>query len=414
MRNFPNERHRNFRRRMLWICLSSLVLVAVTWLWRQTSSAPEQEVKISTVVSLRLGNEKGQISKLHHIPYMNQPGLSFLIGLMPVDVSESGTICLLNGKTAMIFSSDGQLLQQFECLWTREEALREALLSIGNENDIWLVDFPSQSSASRLVKADGSGKALWQIGKAPSGDPFKNLPSLPRPMKYQKRTALGKVYGLYSDKEDNAYLLLGNKEIYVVSNEGKFLRSYDIEKQLGERVRLGFSAFVSSDGTVYCLNTQTQTKEFVVSSLLVDVLTPKTHKKLQFDWNLSDVVSGQDVIIMAAERDNIYFGYVYRLKDGRDLNFSEWNGPMAIGKIDLRKQQVSKVFDVYAHYGKLAEKAIREAKRHRRDNVGSFGAGNFWKVANKDEFYLEFADATHYRIDKISFSPKELQDLDDE
>ena len=221
--------------------------------------------------------------------------------------------------------------------------LRHALLrrlTIGNESNIWLVDNPSQSSASRLVKADGSGKALWQIGKAPSGDRFKNLPSLPRPLKYQKRTALGKVYGLYTDDKENIYLLLSNKEIYVVSKEGKFLRSYDIEKKLGERVKLGFSTFVSSDGTLYCLNTQTQTKEFVVSSLLIDVLTPKVHKKLQFDWNLSDVVSGQYVIIMAADRDNIYFGYVYRLKDGRNPKFSEWNGPMAIGRIDLRKRQI--------------------------------------------------------------------------
>ena len=130
MRNFSNERHHNLKRRMLWICSGSLALVVGIWLWRQTSSAPEQEVKISTVVRLRLGNEKGQISQLLHIPYMNQPGQSFLTGHVPVDISESGNIHLLNGKTVMSFSPTGQLLRQVECPWTREEALWEAQLGI--------------------------------------------------------------------------------------------------------------------------------------------------------------------------------------------------------------------------------------------------------------------------------------------
>ncbi len=73
---------------------------------------------------------------------------------------------------------------------------------------------------------------------------------------------------------------------------------------------------------------------------------------------------------------------------------------MAIAEIGS-DGNVKKIFDLYEHYKDEISQAKRRADK-RREKRGPIGLGDIIHVSSNGDLYLEVADDTHYRIDKIS------------
>jgi hypothetical protein len=112
----------------------------------------------------------------------------------------------------------------------------------------------------------------------------------------------------------------------------------------------------------------------------------------------------EDFWLMGADgRNNLYFQYMSPGPASRDSRIWE-NGPMALAKVG-NDGKIKKIFDIYEHYKDEMERARQQADS-RRKRRGPIGIGDLIHVSANGDLYLEVADATHYRIDKISFSMK--------
>ena len=112
--------------------------------------------------------------------------------------------------------------------------------------------------------------------------------------------------------------------------------------------------------------------------------SPQQRTRRLIDLRPLGHVNSGDILLMGSDaKNNLYFQYRY--PSAGDKWTKAWRGPMGIAMVSS-DNKAQKIFDIYEHY---------------RNDVK--GVGDIIHVSANGDLYLEVADATHYRIDKISF-----------
>jgi hypothetical protein len=214
------------------------------------------------------------------------------------------------------------------------------------------------------------------------------------------------IAGLFTAANGDVFVLTRLQKMLRFGEDGHFIADYDL--RAGEGPNQFFSAIATPDGGVYSISKPVRDEaQKVVGLQLNHWPKPGPYTSRIIDrrgYFVRGQVFSDEILLMGADgENNLYFEYRYKL-DTKQVSPATWMGPMAIAKVGA-DNKIKKIFDIYQHYKDEMERAKQQsdAKRQQR---GPIGIGDLIHVSANGDLYLEVADATHYRIDKIFFAQK--------
>lgn len=383
--------------------------------------------KIETVAKIVVDAKKFRNSKIGAPDSIDFEGWP---KLRPVFVSSSGQIDLMSNDGEIIsFDETGKRTRRIRCSWVNCVALLQK-----SNDSFWAIDLLSLSDRefySCLTKTNARGQGLWKIGQGQIGiyhgnkfsQKWQRPPSqkgADKPVQLPYRFSANPQDPTADQFEEPVDLSVSkNGDVFVLTKDavmrrfnpnGRLLERYLLKDKgsqgadfIPRRDHQGFSALVAPDGSIYCHPFALQDKENAGLQLPLDHWTsPTRHTTRLIDLSPLGKIFSKQVRLMAIDSaGNLYFQYRFQKSSEIDYENGEvhWE-PTGIAKVS-KNGIARQIFSIENHYGE----EMRQA-RLRAGTMGTWsniGVGDLLHVSDKGELFLEIANDTHYRIDKISF-----------
>ena len=372
---------RFFRRNFFKVSVTAAILGLTFVLWKVNSPSTNRDINPTPNV-----RRKAHIA-LKDLEVSRFPGSyrfwrpwSSMRGILPADVASDGRSYVLSGRKLRVFLPDGNLDRVSICSWTTLGQMIDGYVRHSDGSNCWAAR--SIGSVPSLVKFSIDGRALLNI----PGQDFMQ------------------VGGLYCSEDGDVFVLAHDYSMRRFDSRGKFLRRYDLlVSNDGLAGGPYFSAFAAYDGSVYSIPAtwiKITPQGRQIEGLQLNQWNPqgrRTARKIKLSHFFGELYNDDLALCGADASGNLYVQYTTKTSEAEG-----WAGPGAIARIGL-DNTIVKIFDVHSHYKQEIEQAKRQATQARK-KLGVIGVGEVIHVSKDGSIYLEVADATHYRIDKISLT----------
>ena len=368
-----------------------LMVSTAAWLWNRARNPQLPPSTATTVANLRFGSGAGEIAQLVHLQH-RENNLNMLYRAAPCGVDEEGRIFIVDKRNRLhTINVDGTMEKSIALPW--DSSVVD--LCYGPKQTLWMATVGPNS----IIKANTSGKPLWQIGYKPVGDLNpKQIQSLSNPSTSSGKVEFNEIEGLFTTSMGDVFALDHTMVMRGFDSKGRSLATYDLELRLqtqkvGQKPKTYsvpispppnfIGAIAGRDGTVY-------SQAYYGSKKGVELhcwSREGRYTTRTINLDLLERTGGPHILLMGSDAaGNLYFQYLYNRSDT-----GTWNGPMAIAKVG-KDNIARRIFDIYKHY-----------KGNWTGRVG-----DIIHVSAKGDVYLELESGAHYRIDKISFSNLEI------